>query len=536
MNDLAQRIQTLDGKSYGAYKSLRGEWRFPDFTLVIDHVQGDPFAAPSRLRAILPPETAALPADSYRTPSRARGAAACLARAFGEDARRLSTRSGSGHSGRIEMAAPGQEVVAQTALRIAPNGEIEARFRAGLPARGRRIKGDAAHDLLLERIPTLVRSIGHPDLVRHAEVNEDADALRAIVQEEGWVAFVADGARLARRSGIDDRPLEGGVPFRSPDAFRRQVTLPNRGSLSGMTIPAGVTVIVGGGYHGKSTLLRAIERGVRNHRPDDGREYVVTDPDAVKVRAEDGRSVQEVDISALIGTLPGGVDTRTFSTPNASGSTSQAAAISEALEAGARVLLMDEDTTATNLMIRDRRMRALIPDEDEPITPFVDRVREMEISTVLVMGGSGDYLDVADQVLAMRDFEARDVTAEARSAVRPATTSLEGPSPRIPLPQPPTKIRVREARRIQMGETTLELDAVDQLVTRRETRAISLALQIALVRLADGKRTLAEILDEVDRLELDDLSDRHPGDLAAFRRHELAAALNRLRTLRVERS
>ena len=180
---------------------------------------------------------------------------------------------------------------------------------------------------------------------------------------------------LPRRSGVDDRPLEGGgvVPFRSPESLRVVLQAPNAGSVPGMGVPVGVTLVVGGGFHGKSTLLRALEAGVYNHRPGDGRERVVSDPDTVKVRAEDGRAVAGVDISAFIDGLPLGQDTHHFTTPNASGSTSQAATIVEALESGAHALLVDEDTSATNFMLRDRRMQSLVPKDAEPITPFQPR-------------------------------------------------------------------------------------------------------------------------------------------------------------------
>ncbi len=538
MHPLAQKLETLDGKGYGAYKSLKGEWRFPDFTLFVDHVQGDPFAAPSRLRAILPPASANLPADAFSTPARRWGAAACLARAFANEAEAHSTRSGSGHSGKIEIAAPGQKVLPQTALQIADDGAIDLRFRAGLPAQGRRIKGAAAHELLLERIPELVCALGRVDPLHHAEVNEDAEALRTLVHTHGWVAFVADGARLPRRTGVDDRPLEEDVvPFVSPDSLRVEVDLPNAGKVTGMAIPEGVTLITGGGYHGKSTLLRALEQGVYNHRPGDGRERVVTEPDAVKIRAEDGRSVAGVDISGFIGPLPGGSDTRAFSTPNASGSTSQAAALAEALEAGARTILVDEDTAATNFMIRDRRIQALVT--REPITPFIDRIREIGASSVLVLGGSGDYLDVADLVVMMDHFRPHDVTARARKIVEDHPTGrqsegthpLSPPTPRIPLPIDPTRGRRREHIKVRetlhFGTEEIDLRGVDQIISREQIRAIARGLLLV------SETPIPDLLDRITALELDELSDHHPGDLAAFRRHELAAALNRLRTLRV---
>jgi len=464
------------------------------------------------------------------------------------------------------MESPGQQVLLQTAASVSSDGRVEARFTVGLPARGRRVSGDQATVLLLEDVPRLVdesllAAAHDPEVLRRVvEANEDADALRSHLEGRGLVAFLADGAVLPRRSGVDDGPLEddGVVTFKSPESLRVEIDLPNAGRVGGMGLPTGVTMIVGGGYHGKSTILRALERGVYNHRPGDGREQVVSDAATVKVRAEDGRSVAGVDISSFIGDLPLGGDTGSFSTANASGSTSQAAGIVEAVEAGARVLLVDEDTAATNFMIRDRRMQALIPKAAEPITPFVDRVRqlydELGISTVLVIGGSGDYLEVADTVVAMREYRPRDVTAEALAIVQAHPTGriaeVAGPLSTLParFPDPASvdprrgrrevSIRVRSPHLVQFGSTDLDLTGVEQIVSRAQTRALALALALVPVRLRNGRASVAQLLDEMMRtLEdegLDALDGRKVGDLAEFRRYEFAAALNRLRTLRVD--
>lgn len=465
------------------------------------------------------------------------------------------------------MEHPGQKVLPQTAVTVGADGGLEARFRVGLPAHGRRVAGGLAVELLLETVPALLHrafvlsdgdtSVGE----RAAEVAEDAEALRAFLGDEGLVAFVADGARLPRVTGVDDRPLRGPevVPFASPPEMRVQVTLPNAGSVTGMAIPPGVTLIVGGGFHGKSTLLRAIEAAVYDHRPDDGRERVITRADAVKIRAEDGRSVSGVDISGFIDGLPFDRDTRAFTTPNASGSTSQAAAIVEAVEAGASVLLVDEDTSATNFMTRDGRMQELVPPEGEPITPFVDRVRELSeqhgVSTIMVVGGTGDFLDVADRVIRMDGYRPRDVTSEARGVVarRPTTRARETTKAwRKPEPRRigtdsldprrgrrPVYVRVPDHRTLRIGSRDVDLGAVEQVACRGQLRAIGLALA-RLHREGDPAReaSVPTILDRVEEiLDTGGLDALDPGglhgDLARFRRFELAATLSRIRGLRV---
>jgi predicted ABC-class ATPase len=563
--ELRRLLQSLDGRGYKAYKAIGGLWSLPDFILTVDHVQGDPFADPSRVRVFLEAGFTGLRREVCRAGSRAIGTACLLARRFQSEAGKASKVRGTGRSGEIRMEAPGQEVLDQTAVMVKEDGSLEARFTVGLPAAGRRILGHEAAKLLLNAVPGVVRdslraaAFTPDEILLHAECNEDADALRDVLPGMGLVAFVGDGAVLPRESGVSQEPLSRGpvVPFESPPSMQVNVELPNAGRVSGMGIPEGVTLIVGGGYHGKSTLLKALERGVYNHRPGDGRERVVSHPSTVKVRAEDGRSIQGVDISPFIRDLPNGQDTETFLTPNASGSTSQAANIIEAVEAGARALLVDEDTAATNFMIRDRRMQALVPREKEPITPFVDRIRELHtvhrVSSILVLGGSGDYLDVADTVVAMEDYRPQEVTAEARDVAgsfptgrRPETGDPLVPlSPRIldPSSLDPRRGRREESlkvlgtRGLIIGREELDLSAVEQIVSWAQLRAIGQALLLARREYMDGARSMAEILDLVEARiisqGLDVLDPRKAGDLAAFRPFELAAALNRVRTLKV---
>lgn len=562
--DLRAILQRIDGKGYGAYKDIRGQYRFAGYTFHIDHVQGDPFAAPSRVRVIISPEVAGFPAEFHSTASRAIALADILSRRFGDVCMlRTGHGKGSGKSGIIEMDSPGQEVLERTSV-IVRDGEVEARFVVGLPAFGRRIAGRDAETMFLHTIPGIVRasllcSSLDPEEVRlHCEVCEDADALRGQLKERGLVSFVADGAILPRRSGIDDLPMEGKdvVPFSSPASMRVTLHAPNRGMVSGMGIREGITLIVGGGYHGKSTLLKAVERGVYNHVPGDGREYVVTDPDAVKIRSEDGRRVEGVDISPFIGTLPQGRTTTAFRTEDASGSTSQAANIIEAMESGSCVLLIDEDTSATNFMIRDQRMQELVAKDKEPITPFIDKVqqlfRDCGISTILVIGGSGDYFEVADAVISMDEYVPEDRTTDARSIADryPSKRRPEGgpsfgcPGRRVPDPRSisprkgrrEVKIVVRERSHIGFGVYDIDLRAAEQLVCVSQTSALGAALWYA-VKYMDGRRTVGEVarrvMDDIAEAGLDILSPGAPGNQAIFRKHELAMAMNRLRSLKV---
>ncbi|WP_035991974.1 ABC-ATPase domain-containing protein [Leptolyngbya sp. KIOST-1] len=559
---LYDQLHRLDGQGYGAYKSLKGKYTFEDFTLHIDHVQGDPFAAPSRVRVVVPQAVAGFPNRLWELPCRAIALSDYLTREFHRAAQGSQRTSGSGKSGLVGIVRPSQAILNRSAARVTA-GAVELRFTVGLPAFGRRIAGRQAADLLCGTVPALVRqtlvygALDAAQLEHHVNTAEDAEALRSQLSHHHLVAFVADGAILPRRSGVDECPLaDQAVPFKSPDSLRVTLTCPHAGAITGMGVPCGITLIVGGGYHGKSTLLRAIEAGVYNHVPGDGRHQVVTDPAAVKVRAEDGRSIAGVNIAPFIGSLPQGKSTQTFSTPNASGSTSQAANIIEAIEAGATALLVDEDTSATNFMIRDRRMQALIAKDREPITPFVDKVQQLysdyNISTVLVMGGSGDYFDVADTVIALDEFVPQDVTERAKTIAAELKTerdreggqSFGAISPRTVQPDSidpsqgrhSVKLQARDVEQLQIGTEAIDLSAVEQLVETGQVRAIAAAIVYAQRYYLTATTPLSEAIEavmvDIAQHGLDCLTEWPMGDLVNFRGLELAAAINRLRTLR----
>ncbi|MFZ4640641.1 MAG: ABC-ATPase domain-containing protein [Nodosilinea sp.] len=550
---LRDRLISLHHQSYPAYKSLKGSYSFPGFTLRIDHIQSDPFAAPSRVRVVVPQVIAQFPPHLWAIPCRAIALSDYLTRQFYQATNCLDSPGGSGNSGLVQIIRPSQAILNRSTARISEAG-VELRFSIGLPAVGRRIDGHQAATLLTVTLPALVEqtlrysALDGVALEHHCNTAEDTEVLRSQLADQGLVAFIADGSILPRRSGVDDHPLaEQVIPFQSPPSLRVTLPCPHAGRITGMGIPQGITLIVGGGYHGKSTLLRAIAMGIYNHIPGDGRHQVVTDPAALKIRAEDGRSVTAVDISPFINHLPQGQSTQPFSTHNASGSTSQAATTIEAMEAGARVLLVDEDTSATNFMIRDRRMQALITKSSEPITPLLDKVRQIYsdygISTVLVMGGSGDYFDVADRVIALENFVPRDVThqAQAIAAAYPTQRHPEGgshfghltprrlqlPTPKANSDQRPIKIKVQHPHQLQLGRDVIDLSALEQLVEAGQVRAIAAAMLYAQSHYPGSATSLAAILTDLQEQDLDQLTPWPGGDLVCFRGLELAAALNR---------
>ena len=444
--DLKQILERIDHRGYPAYKDTRGVYQFGTYILGIDHVQGDPFAAPSRLHIQVAGRAVRIPKELYDSKHKKTAVADYLLRNFAKQLERHSFQAhGSGKSGIIQVTRCGQEVLERTACEIdEKTGDVTVRFEVGFPARGRTIQAGELVKILYQYLPACVeKALYYKNMDRNAvkqaaELSVDQEYIREQLKKEGLVAFVADGSILPRESGVSQRPMKDAVPFASPDSMRITMKLPYKGMLTGMGIRKGVTLIVGGGYHGKSTLLKALESGVYNHIPGDGREYVITDETAVKLRAEDGRSINHVDISLFIRDLPNKKDTTCFSTADASGSTSQAAAVIESIEAGTRAFLIDEDTSATNFMLRDDLMQRIVSRDKEPITPFIERARDLYkqagISTVLVAGSSGAYFFIADTIIQMDAYRPFDITEMVKNACEQEASKPAIQAPGFKLP------------------------------------------------------------------------------------------------------
>jgi predicted ABC-class ATPase len=564
-DDLKKTLFRIHDKGYKAYQDIEGLYLFSQYELSIDRAQADPFAPPSRVRAMISLKKWRIFSDLWETKTRRIGFCDFIGRQVQQAIRNLSFKPrGTGKSGMIAIEAGGPEILERTAVVI--HGEtLELRLTVGLPAAGRTVLGMEAVSIFFEDLPKVIQQgvFQFPNLgleVKHfVDAYEDQEWLRSALAGKGLVAFVPEGAILPRESGISSRPLAmGTVPFYPPQEFSTTYQLPHKGTITGLGLPKGVTLIVGGGFHGKSTLLKALELGIYSHIPGDGREYVVTDSKAVKIRAEDGRFVEKDNISPFIKSLPLLRDTVRFSTDNASGSTSQAANIMEALEMGARVLLIDEDTSATNFMIRDRRMQELVKKAHEPITPFIDKVRQLyqdqEVSTLLVMGGSGDYFEAADTVLWMNNYRPFCVTQEARAIAEkfPVHRLPEGGesfgeiTPRQPKPDSFDPSRghkevhtdARGLPTLIYGEHAVDLSFLEQLVETGQTRAIGRIIHLYaskyLTESADLKEGLEKALDEIEEKGLDDLMPYKVGNLAKPRLFEIAGAVNRLRSLRIK--
>ena len=549
-SELRTQLRQIDHKGYKAYKVLEGEYDFGAYRLCIDHVQGDPFATPSRVRIVYG-NRGNIPGEFFAQKHRRTAAEDYLLRRLHRSLRMCMDRErkGSGKSGLVTACRAGQEILERTAMQISAE-TVTARIEVGFPAYGRTIAAGELEKILFDLLPEVtektfrMQSAMYRELQQVASLADDQHFIRGELDRLGLVAFVGDGSVLPRESGVSQRPMRDAVKFESPESLAVILELPHHGALRGMGIRKGITVIAGGGFHGKSTLLKALERGVYDHIAGDGREYVLTDASAFKLRAEEGRCVHETDISMFISNLPTRTDTTCFSTENASGSTSQAANTVEALACGSKVLLIDEDTSATNFMVRDDRMAQLVSDEKEPITPFIRKIRslykDLGVSTVLVAGSSGDYLSVADTVLQMDCYVAKDVTERAKQlavSLTEETAQKRVWLKRIVRPKSIEKMRVHGWDTLSLDKTEIDLRYLEQIVDETQTAALGYTLQYVLGRMADGKKSAAQLAQEAaQKLAREGILSVMPrnygaGPAAMVRVQEILAALVRYRLL-----
>ena len=546
--ELRRQLHQIDHKGYKAYKILEGEYEFGAYRLCIDHVQGDPFATPSRVRIVYKNQKN-IPEELFKEKYRRIAIEDALLRRLHRNLYSVvkGQRRGSGKSGLVTACRAGQEILERSAMHIT-SAAVEARIEVGFPAFGRTIAAGELEALLFDVLPEVAERTFRAkqqlleELKKAAYLADDQYFIRQELPRLGLAAFVADGSILPRESGISQKKMEGAVPFESPESLAVTLQLPRGGTLRGMGIRRGITVIAGGGFHGKSTLLKALERGVYDHIAGDGREYVITDETAFKLRAEEGLSIHGENISMFIDHLPTKADTTDFTTENASGSTSQAANTVEALAAGSIVLLIDEDTSATNFMVRDGRMAQLVSDEKEPITPFIRKIRslyqDLGVSTILVAGSSGDYLSVADTVLQMDCYRAYDVTEKARALAQElkeekvdAARWLRKPVRKKEI----EKIRVHGWDSLSIDKSEIDLRYLEQVVDESQTAALGYIIQYILTKTADGRKTPDALAEELaKKLDTEGILSITPknysaGPSAMVRKQEILACLCRYR-------
>lgn len=559
--ELRSILKRIDHRGYPAYKDTKGVYQFPAFVLSIDHVQGDPFASPSKVSMHVSGKKAGFDPVFYDEKHKRIAIQDMILRRMAKKVKEFSFRAkGSGKSGLISVSQPGQEILERSACVINPEtGDVAVRMEVGFPANGRTVNSKELERILFDFLPICAKeslyqaAYDKKDLEETMRLAVDQQYIRDELSEMGLVAFIANGSILPRKSGVSMLPMNGAVPFASPQSMEVSMRLPFHGEIKGMGIPKGVTLIVGGGYHGKSTLLKALELGVYNHIAGDGREYVITDGTAMKLRAEDGRSIQNVDISMFIRNLPNGKDTESFYTEDASGSTSQAANTVEAMEAGANVFLIDEDTSATNFMIRDELMQRVVHRDQEPIIPFIDRVRELYevngISTILVAGSSGSYFHKADTIIQMNRYVPLEITEFAKKEAEAFPLVLEHLEPAgTPIRKRIVKrdagfakdgrikIKTLGTEQISINRENIDLRLVEQLVDSEQLMALALMVKYMKLQCFDGKKSIQEAVEaffqKIGKQGFHAFCQGDiPGNLAVPRKQELYATLNRCRGL-----
>jgi len=563
ISELKKILNRIHGKGYKAYNDIKGVYSLTNYSIIVDRVQGDPFASPSNIRIVINRKLLSYPEEIIDGNVRKLAFQDYLARILKLKCLEFSSFvKGSGKSGVLVINSGKQEVIERSSV-FADSKQIEIRLSVGFPAAGRKILGDECAKIFFDIIPELVSSlkwnnINQEECQRFVKTIENQEFIRTQLEKNNLVTFVANGSILPRESGNSEKPLQNAIPFYSPKTMEITLELKNSVSgsnqISGLGIQKGVTTIVGGGFHGKSTLLDAIKKGIYPHIPGDGREYVITDPSAVSIRAEDGRNVAGIDIRAFINNLPMNVDTSFFTTSNASGSTSQATNILEAIEAECKLLLVDEDTSATNFMVRDEKMQALISKDFEPITPFVEKVRKLydmlNVSTILVMGGNGDYLGVSDTVLMMKNFRCHDVTETAKKIYNQYSHNENPKNDDFFYPQTERliqkdsfdfihksrkfKAKAMKTDRLIINKEEIDLRNVEQLIDESQVLTIGNIIKYIAIKSKNikYKDLCNELQDLLDQPGFDFLSKTSPY-LTKPRYLEVLAALNRLRTLKV---
>ena len=552
-------LESLNGRKFADYEKIVGDFDFARYVLKFHAIPSEPDEVLFVVR--VPQMVAGFPPHTYNSPVRRTGLEDLLTREIAAKIQELKTGKAF-VTPRLEVsvAEPGQKILPRSSMVITEEF-VEARIYVQLPHHNGRVRSAEALRIFFEDVPWIVNqslvycNLSEDAVDRFVDVMEDADQMRQLLTTQGLVGFVAEGSQLARLPDSDCPDREHPIPLHVASELQREFDVPNAGAVRGLGIASGLTLILGDTLSGRPALLRTIADGIYNHVPDDGREYAVTSPDAVYVSADPGRSVQRVDLGAFLAADDRG-NVQRFSTISADAVTSQAAGVIEALEVGARALILDESDSASEFLSGNAMLANALEGLSPSVTSLAARARELvdDLGVSLVVGAwalAGDYVPVADTILLMVNGSLKDITKEVK----------EGEWPRLPEPTPmlgdlleksrwvvatsidpglgkeDAVITAAEIDRLSFGANTVKLDCVHQLADRHQTATIGLVLHYAKTHYMDEGRPLRELLDLVDRdlstEGLETLVRELRGDLVRPRRYEIAAALNRLTTLRI---
>ncbi|MDP1774009.1 MAG: ABC-ATPase domain-containing protein [Methylobacter sp.] len=578
MHKLQPLLDSIADRPFHNIRKLYGTHHFPRFELSFIKIQGSPGANPASIASVkIALQDSKIPGEFLQATECKLAVADFLIRRFRQGIARFALQNrGKDGSGSFNTIVLSQKMLIRDSV-LFDDDAVCLRFIISLPAKGQGggvFDAEQAWIMLNQELTAIVdATFFYQDydeqtrtlLAQFVDVQNTRAGIIQFMQQHGLVAFIANEAKLPRYSGVDDRPAEGESvkSFQSPASLQITIPLPDGRSITGMGINEGVTCITGGGYHGKSTLMQAILAGVYAHIPGDGREYVVTREDAFFIRAEEGRSIQGVDISPFISDLPNGLKTDHFSSDNASGSTSQAANIVEAIESGSRLLLFDEDTCATNFLVRDELIKKILDATQEPIKPLYSTVRslwrEHHISMIFVVGGLGYFLQKADTCLLMDNYRCDDISAKVRNRLGPIAEegvpiadfsvsrrlAADNFDPvytnqRLNKTLPKRIKDLRNApKQLEYGMDLINLEAVAQIAEAPQVLAIGYCLLALRAKMQSGDKpeTIRFWIDwldgEISKHGLDVLSPDYPGTLSMPRKYELAVAINRIRSLKI---
>ncbi|MET1101582.1 MAG: ABC-ATPase domain-containing protein [Pyrodictiaceae archaeon] len=494
---IARILEAIDGRGYKNYKKLLGlREEYRDVLLEFVKIQSDPYAPPSIAKLSMRlPEQLSPWARLWKPLSD------IIARRLYKLLQRASKKVGEGYSGYLGIPRPSPIVIARSSV-VVRSSRIEARVRIGLPSKRRRILASEAIELIYERlIPAFIKAVHVElsDVKRAISLWRDQEHIRAILPKLRLVAFVGDGSILPRKCSGCYEPLDDAIPFESPSSLRVELELPSGRMITGMGIPRGIFMVMGSAFHGKTTLLEAIAEGVWNHIEGDGREFVITVRDAVIVRSEQGRRVSCVDISPFIHDLPSGQSTHNFTTNDASGATSAAAAIQEAIELGSSLLLLDEDNVSSNILYKDPIASKMI--RWHTVTPLTELARQIVakgVSLILVSQGTSQLIGIADNIIVMEAYRPIFLGSFKDNVVSHGSRELgyERPKPRrlnvVRLVKPRIRGMHLYARNL---EAPIDLSANIQLV--EEAQFKSLEKLVAIIHKYNG-RLLREVALDIE--------------------------------------
>jgi predicted ABC-class ATPase len=549
----------IDGREYVDLARLMGDYDFNRYIVKISNVPQSAEETGLSVVVRVTHAVAGFPEGLISSPIRRTALEDLLTRKLAAAIEGQATFDGNGVARRrIVAPRPGQKILPRSTVQITDDF-TDVRLSVLIPTQRGRLDGQAFQTVFFDDLPMVVQDALIYCNMDTAEVEvfvglmEDADQLRQSLPARGLIGFVASGSLVARLPGSDQPDVAAERTITVDPSLLVSLDTPHRGAVEGLGINSGITLILGDAFSGRIELMRALASGIYNHVPGDGREYIVTMPDSVYIPAEPGRSVHRVDIGSL---LP----EEDYSTASAGACHAQAATLIEALEAGARVILLDEADACPGFLGGDDRVDRLLGNASG-ITPLSARVRQMaqELGVSTIVAGNvsvSSFIPVADTILAVRDGVITDITREAKDAFDGVSVAavpeydftrlIETARWVVPssidasIGRHDGVIGIEDGWQIRFGRYTIDLGSNCQIADAQQALTLGLIIEYARQRYLDKARPMRELLDLVERdlsMEgLEQVTRELRGDLARPRRYEIAAALNRLPSLRVARA